>query len=83
MENWFLIYAYLSAGIVAIDFYHTLFKYKDGDNQCMEDIAMLADALRVDIRWLILLAFLLIAAFGWLILPVKVANIITNKIKGE
>ena len=83
MENWFLIYAYLSAGIVAIDFYHILFKYKDEDNQCMEDIAMLADSLHVDIRWLLFLAFLLIAAFGWLILPVKVASIIVNKIKGE
>ena len=72
MDNWFMIYVYISAGIVVINSYYNIF-HSNGDDTYLEEIEIVADTFRVHKGWIIALLFIFLATFGWLILPVEVA----------
>lgn len=71
MWDWFLVYAYFSAGIMIIDVYHTLYHSENSDKYLM-DVELIADSLEVSTSWILALLYLLVAWFGWLLLPVKI-----------
>lgn len=70
MENWFLIYAYVSAGLVVLNNYYSIFHPKEEESELLEEIYILADTLRVNPGWIIALLFIFLATFGWAILPI-------------
>ena len=82
MENLFLVYMYLSAGIVIINNYYAIF-HSNGENTYLEEIEIVADSFRVHPGWIIALLFILFAIFGWLIFPVDVTYGIIKYFKKE
>lgn len=82
MQNWFLLYMYLSGGIMVLLSYHELWHSERGD-KIKDDISDIALYTGSDPRLITALLFLIVALFGWVMLPLKVAGKILTFFMGE
>ena len=74
MSTWFSIYIYVYACAVieSCFFFYDLYFSKKSE-EIMSDARDLANMINADVRFVIVFVMMLVALFGWILLPLKIA----------